>query len=165
MTPELTALADRYYVASQLTPPDVEAVAKAGFTLIVNNRPDDEEDDQPASAVLAAAAAKAGLAYVHIPINHLGVAPHHIAALTQALGNAGEGGKALAFCMTGKRSALLWAHRQAREGIPVSEILDKSERAGFHLAHYRSALDERQTPSLGPTPLGRGATAAFAATA
>ncbi|MCA8887552.1 MAG: TIGR01244 family phosphatase [Parvularculaceae bacterium] len=165
MTPELTALADRYYVASQLTPPDVEAAAKAGFTLLVNNRPDDEEDDQPASAVLAGAAAKAGMAYIHIPINHLGVAPHQIAALAQAIVNAGDDGKTLAFCMTGKRSALLWAHRQAREGVPVSEILDNSERAGFHFAHYQNALDDWRTPDAIRSPACNDAAVGLSATA
>lgn len=165
MTSELTALADRYYVASQLTPPDVEAAARAGFTLLVNNRPDDEEDDQPASAVLAAAAARAGLDYVHIPIDHHGVRRDHIACLAQAVENAGGKGKALAFCMSGKRSALLWAHRQARTGMPVSEILDKCERAGFQFDHYRSALEGRQTPNPARTPSVNGAVAGFAATA
>ncbi len=165
MTPELTALADRYYVASQLTPPDVEAAAKAGFTLLVNNRPDGEEYDQPASAVLAAAAAQAGLAYVHIPIDHRGVGRDHIDALVRAVENAGGNAKALAFCMSGKRSALLWAHRQARTGMPVSEILDQCESAGFQFDHYRSALDDQRTPNPARTPSVNGVAAGFAATA
>jgi uncharacterized protein (TIGR01244 family) len=151
MPANFTALADRFFVASQLTPADVEAAANAGFSLIVNNRPDDEEDDQPASAVLAAAAAKAGIAYVHAPVDHLGVSARHVDALSAALSRA-CGGKALAFCMSGKRSALAFAHLQARRGRRVADILAMTERAGFHFSHLRDALvaaGPKASPAVG----------------
>lgn len=139
MTVEFAALSNSFSVASQLRPADMDAVRAAGFSLVVNNRPDDEEDDQPGSAALARAAAQAGLDYVHIPIDAHGVAPAHAARLARALERT-HAEKTLGFCMSGKRSALVWAHAEARAGRDVDAIIETAENAGFFLGFQREAL-------------------------
>ncbi|MEZ5921078.1 MAG: TIGR01244 family sulfur transferase [Parvularculaceae bacterium] len=137
---DVAALSADFFAASQLTPADMKAAAAAGFALIVNTRPDDEEPDQPASVELAAAAARAGLTYIHIPVDHEGVRPRHAAALKRAL-NAEPGGKTLGFCLSGKRAALVWAHVEAMTGRPVACVLAAAERADFHFAHHLESLN------------------------
>jgi uncharacterized protein (TIGR01244 family) len=55
-------------VAKQPAVEDFSALAAAGFTAIINNRPDGEEEAQPGSAAEQHAAQAAGLAYSHIPV-------------------------------------------------------------------------------------------------
>ena len=138
------ALSPSFSAASQISPADMAAAAAAGFTLIVNARPDDEEPDQPASAELAAAAAEVGISYVHIPIDQEGVKPGHAAALKRAL-NAAPSSKALGFCLSGKRAALLWAHVEAMTGRTVASVIASAERADFHIAHHNHSLNAAYT--------------------
>ena len=56
------------FVAGQIRPEDVPAIAAAGIGLVVNNRPDGEEPGQPESAGIEAAARAAGIDYRHIPV-------------------------------------------------------------------------------------------------
>ena len=55
-------------VAKQPAVEDFSALAAAGFTAIINNRPNGEEEGQPGSAAEQHAAQAAGLAYSHIPV-------------------------------------------------------------------------------------------------
>ena len=55
-------LTDRVYVSPQIGVAEVAEAARAGFGIIVNNRPEDESDDQVPGAEIAAAAAAADLA-------------------------------------------------------------------------------------------------------
>jgi uncharacterized protein (TIGR01244 family) len=97
------------FVAGQIFPADMAAIAAAGVTLIVNNRPDHEEPGQPDSAEIEAAARAAGLDYRYIPIGYT-IGSDAAAAMAEALG-ATEG-KVLAFCRAGIRSTRLWMAAQ-----------------------------------------------------
>jgi uncharacterized protein (TIGR01244 family) len=96
----------------QIAPGDVAGLARAGVVMIVNNRPDGEEAGQPAGAAIEAAAQAAGLAYRHIPVAGQ-ISPAQVEAMVEALDAAGEG-KVLAFCRSGRRSAILWSLASAR---------------------------------------------------
>src|SRR4030095_6323279 len=56
-------------VAGQISTADFPAIAAAGVSTIVNNRPDGEEPGQPAGAEIEAAARAAGIDYRHIPFS------------------------------------------------------------------------------------------------
>ena len=100
------------FAGGQIAPADVAELACAGVTIIVNNRPDGEEPGQPAGAAIEAAARAAGLASRHIPIaSEISLA--QVEAMAAALDAAGEG-RVLAFCRSGRRSAILWSLAQAR---------------------------------------------------
>jgi uncharacterized protein (TIGR01244 family) len=124
-------LDDDTIVAGQIRPEDMAAIAAAGVTLIVNNRPDHEEPGQPTTADLRAAAEAAGLTYRDIPVAG-GIAPRQIAAACEAL-DEGEG-KTLFFCRSATRSTYLWALARASRGADPSELVRWAAAAGYDLA-------------------------------
>lgn len=97
-------------VCGQVQPDEVAAIAAAGFTGLVNNRPDGEEPGQPSSAEIEAAAKRHGLTYRHIPIVPGQAGEEQARALAAALRDAE--GPVVAFCRTGHRSAGLWKMAQ-----------------------------------------------------
>lgn len=123
------ALDDTTLVCGQIRASDVPRLAAEGVTMIVNNRPDHEEPDQPHSSEIEEAAAQAGIRYRHVPILR-GIGPGDVAAMTDALGEA-EGGKTLAFCRSGTRSAMVCALAQREMGVERGEVEERLARAGF----------------------------------
>lgn len=139
MSEKFTHLSDQFWVAPQITPADAAEAAKEGVTLIVNNRPDGEALGQPKSDEIAAAAEKAGIAYVHIPVDGRGISPGHISALKKALDENGDG-KVLGFCRTGTRSTVLRAYVQASEGRAPEDIIAEAAKAGYDISGHAPAL-------------------------
>lgn len=125
---DIREVTDQFAVGPQITPADVAAVAAAGVTLIINNRPDGEAPDQPTGREIAEAARAAGLAYVHIPVAGRPTRDQ-VDQMRLAVGTAG--GKALAFCRSGTRSINTWAL-----GAPLgrSEIIRLGRAAGYDLS-------------------------------
>ena len=122
-------LDNRTLVSGQVAPQEVAALAEQGVTMLVNNRPDGEEPDQPRAAELEEAAAQAGIAYRFVPIMR-GIGPADVEAMQQAWREA-EGGKLLAFCRSGTRSALACALAHREEGASSEEVSERLTRAGF----------------------------------
>lgn len=132
------ALDDTISVYGQLSPEDIVVAKEQGFAVIVNNRPDHEQPGQPTGAEIEDAARAAGLGYVAIPIDHSGFAEPQVAAMVDALENAG--GPVLAFCRSGTRSTFLWALARARLGDDGAVLIAKAANAGYDLAPIRPAL-------------------------
>jgi uncharacterized protein (TIGR01244 family) len=132
-------LAPDYAVAAQLSPADVAEAARAGFKLIVANRPDGEAPGQPSLDDIDAAARAAGLWFVRIPI--AGPPPPGAVDATVAA-IAGAGGPVLAYCRSGTRSATLWAMATAKAGkLGVADILSATAAAGYDLSPQAGALE------------------------
>jgi len=130
---------DHVAVAPQITPEEVTALAAAGFTEIVNNRPDDEEPGQPSGAEIAAAARDAGIGYRAIPVTHAGFSANQVEAMASAL--ASSSGAVLAYCRSGTRSAHLWALARARMGDDPATLVAKAAAAGYDIGGVRAMLD------------------------
>ena len=111
---------DQISVCGQITAETVADQPAQGVTMLINNRPDGEDPGQPAAGDIEAAAERAGLAYRHIPIIR-GMGPADVAAMAQAIDQA-DGGKVLAFCRSGNRSALVSALARRRQGIAQATI-------------------------------------------
>ena len=122
-------LHERTLVSGQIAPHEVAALAEQGVTMLVNNRPDGEEAGQPLACEIEAAAAEAGIAYRFVPIIR-GIGPADIEAMHEAQRDAG-GGKLLAFCRSGTRSALACALAQREEGASREEVEQRLSQAGF----------------------------------
>lgn len=131
-------LDDLLSVAPQIAVADIAAIAEAGFTTLIGNRPDGEADDQPETAALAAEARRHGLAFVHQPVVGSAIGAADVDAFNAALARAT--GPVLAFCRTGTRSATLWALGQAR-GRAADDVLADAARAGYDLAELRPRLE------------------------
>ena len=122
-------LDDRTLVSGQVAPHEVAGLAAQGVTVIVNNRPDGEEPGQPLAAEIEAAAEQAGIAYRFVPIIR-GIGPADVEAMQEALREA-EGGKMLAFCRSGTRSALACALAHREEGATSDQVTQRLTEAGF----------------------------------
>ena len=131
-------LDDRLSVAPQIAVADIAAIAEAGFTTLIGNRPDGEADDQPATTALAAEARRHGLAFAHQPVVGSAIDAADVDAFDAALARAA--GPVLAFCRTGTRSTTLWALGEARRR-PVDDLLADAARAGYDLAELRPRLE------------------------
>jgi uncharacterized protein (TIGR01244 family) len=97
--------------------------------VLVNNRPDGEEPDQPRASEIEDAAAAAGISYRFVPILR-GIGPADVEEMQKALREA-EGGKLLAFCRSGTRSALAVALAKREEGASAEEVSRNLTEAGF----------------------------------
>jgi uncharacterized protein (TIGR01244 family) len=122
-------LDERILVSGQIAPHEVAGLAVEGVTMLVNNRPDGEEDGQPLASAIEQAAAAAGIAYRFVPIIR-GIGPADVEAMQQALREA-QGGKLLAFCRSGTRSAFAVSLAKREEGAPADEVSNGLVQAGF----------------------------------
>jgi uncharacterized protein (TIGR01244 family) len=122
-------LDERILVSGQIAPHEVARLAVEGVTVLVNNRPDGEEDGQPLASAIEEAAAAAGIAYRFVPIIR-GIGPADVEAMQQALREA-QGGKLLAFCRSGTRSAFAVSLAKREEGAPADEVSNGLVQAGF----------------------------------
>ena len=122
-------LDDKMMVSGQVAPHEVAGLAEHGVTVIVNNRPDGEEQGQPLASDIEAAAAEAGIPYHFIPIIR-GIGPADVEEMQKALRQA-EGGKLLAFCRSGTRSAMALGIAKREEGASAEEVHQCLIDAGF----------------------------------
>ena len=122
-------LDEKVLVSGQVGPDEVAGLAEQGVTVLVNNRPDGEEPGQPLASEIEAAAAAAGISYRFVPIIR-GIGPADVEEMQKALREA-EGGKMLAFCRSGTRSALAVGLAQHEEGASAAEVQQRLVSAGF----------------------------------
>src|SRR5258708_37642789 len=122
-------LDDKVMVSGQVAPHEVAGLAEQGVTRLVNNRPDGEEPGQPLAGDIEEAAAAAGISYRFVPIIR-GIGPADVESMQEALREA-EGGKLLAFCRSGTRSALAVSLAKREEGASAEEVQRALGNAGF----------------------------------
>ena len=122
-------LDDRTWVSGQIAPHQVAELAAQGVTVLINNRPDGEEAGQPLAVEIEDAAAEAGISYHFLPIIR-GIGPADVDEMQKALREAGDG-KLLAFCRSGKRSALACALAHREDGASREQVEQSLTEAGF----------------------------------
>ncbi len=122
-------LDDKVMVSGQVAPNEVAGLAEQGVTVLVNNRPDGEEPGQPLAGDIERAAAAAGISYHFVPIMR-GIGPADVESMQEALRDA-QGGKLLAFCRSGTRSALALALAKRDQGASAKEVQERLLSAGF----------------------------------
>ena len=104
---DLRDLTPALSVSGQIGPEDLEALADAGFTDIVCNRPDAELPDGPHSDEMAARAGALGLGFHYLPIEPGGPMARQAERLARLTGQPGA--RVLAYCRSGARSSAAWA--------------------------------------------------------
>jgi len=122
-------LDDKVMVSGQVAPHEVAGLAQRGVTVLVNNRPDGEEAGQPLAGDIEAAAAAAGISYRYVPIIR-GIGPADVESMQEAMRDA-EGGKLLAFCRSGTRSAMALGLAKRGRGASSGEVQRCLTDAGF----------------------------------
>lgn len=137
---DIRQIDETYHVSPQITPEDAAAIAAAGFTTVICNRPDAEIPPALHAEVVRAAAEEAGLEFHVLPLTHQTMTPDNIAAQTELLTQAA--GKVLAYCASGTRCSVVWSLGQAMSGArSTDDILAATRAAGYDLAPLRPQLD------------------------
>ncbi len=139
---KIVFITPNFAVAGQLDAEDFPEIAQLGFDIVVNNRPDGEEDGQLSSAAAADHAQRSGLGYRHIPSGKLDLFSDPVVDAAETAIAGANGGKVLAYCRSGTRSAIVWAAASAR-GLPVDEVLSLLSAAGFDFEFLRDELEEQ----------------------
>lgn len=115
----------------------MQALAEAGFSLVINNRPDMEVGLDHASSAMQAAAEAAGLSYVANPLTMETMTPDRQSL--QGDSAASATGKVLAYCRSGTRSAICWTLSQAGK-VPADDLLAATAAAGYDLSNLEAHL-------------------------
>ena len=139
MTSPFRQITERVYASPQIEIEDVAEAARAGFGLIINNRPELESDDQVPGDEIKAAAEANGLGYVAIPVTHAGFSEWQVKAMAEALDSTEK--PVLAYCRSGTRSTLLWALAEASRGASPHNLAASAAQAGYDLTPVRAMLD------------------------
>lgn len=134
-------ITDDFLAAPQLSADEFAEAAKAGVTVVINNRPDGEEPSQIPTAEAAELAAKAGLVYHHIPVVSGELTVEAVEAFAEAIGSAD--GPVLAYCRSGTRSTTLWALTAALSGThPPAVLIERAGAAGYDLRPLAQILED-----------------------
>ncbi len=135
---DIRRLSPTYSVSPQIAVEDIPAIAAAGFTTIICNRPDAEVPPSHQAAAIEAAAKDAGLQFVTIPVTHQGLNLDMVHAQKAAI--EASSGPALAYCASGTRSSIVWSLAQAGE-MDTDDIIAATTAAGYDLGGMRGQID------------------------
>lgn len=135
---DLRRITDRYFVAPQLEPQDMQAVADAGFSTVICNRPDPEVPVSKQADAMQRAAEAAGLAFHRLPLTHQTFTPENVQR-QRSIAEAADG-PVVAYCASGTRSTIVWALGQAGT-LSVDEIVTAARDGGYDLSAIRPAIE------------------------
>ena len=141
MTPR--QITPRYSVSPQIEPTDLPAIAAAGFTKVICNRPDSENPLELQSEAIRIATEAAGLTFEKLELTHQTMTPENV-ALQISMIEASDG-PVFAYCASGTRCSVVWALGQAGT-MPVDQILATTAEAGYNLENLRPALEQAAKP-------------------
>lgn len=131
-------LTPTYSVSPQISVEDMPAIAAAGFTTVICNRPDAEVPPSHQAATIGAAAREAGLAFEVLELTHQTMTPENVGRQKDII--AASSGPVLAYCASGTRCSVIWALGQAGQ-MDTDDILKTTAAAGYQLDQLRPALD------------------------
>lgn len=135
---DIRTLTPDYAVSPQIDPADLGAIAAAGFTTVICNRPDGEVPPDLAAAALRRATEAAGLRFVENPMLPGTLDPETLRRQADALGSAT--GPVLAYCASGNRSAILWSLVRATD-LGADGVLAATSAAGYDHRAFRAAFE------------------------
>ena len=135
---DIRPITPAYAVSPQIAPEDIPAIAAAGYTTILCNRPDAEVPHELSAAVMRIAAEAAGLRFVENPVTHQSLNMAMVTVQTAAM--AASIGPVLAYCASGTRCSIVWSLGQAGQ-IDTDAIIAATARAGYDLSGMRPRLD------------------------
>lgn len=136
---DIRPISPAYAVSPQIAPEDIPAIAAAGYTTILCNRPDVEVPPGLQAEAMGQAAKAAGLAFVVLPITHQGLNAEVVARQTAAI--EGSDGPVLAYCASGTRCTIVWGLGQAGK-MPADTIIEVAAKAGYDLSGLKDQLTD-----------------------
>ncbi len=139
---EIRPLSESYAVSPQITPEDIAAIAAAGYTTVVCNRPDTEIPPDIHAEAIRKAVEEAGLRFVCNPVIGGAITLDNVSAQAKALDESD--GPVLAYCASGNRSSIVWALSQAGKQ-PTDTLIEVPARYGYRLEPFRATIDQLAT--------------------
>jgi uncharacterized protein (TIGR01244 family) len=127
-----------YAVSPQIELSDLPAIAAAGFTTVIDNRPDGEIPPHLQTRAMQAAAEALGLTFVANPVISGALTMDNVTAQGAAI--AAAQGPVFAYCASGNRSSVVWALAGAGTR-PVEELIGLPARFGYQLAHLAPQIE------------------------
>jgi uncharacterized protein (TIGR01244 family) len=135
---DIRQLTPAYAVSPQIDPEDFAALAQAGFTTIIDNRPCSEIPPSHQADAMQIAADAAGLTFVVLPATHATLTPDLASQQKQACMQSD--GPVLAYCASGTRCTIIWAMMQAGV-MGTDDIIQTAADHGYDLRAMRGQLD------------------------
>lgn len=135
---DIRPLSDSYAVSPQISPTDLPAIAEAGYTTVICNRPDDEVPTELQSQAIRIATEAAGLRFEVHPVTHMTLDAACIAK-QNALCAAADG-PVLAYCASGTRCSIVWSFGQVGH-MDTADIVAATARQGYDLSGLAPQLD------------------------
>ncbi|MCE8509923.1 TIGR01244 family phosphatase [Ruegeria pomeroyi] len=136
---DIRPITPRYAVSPQISVEDIPAIAAAGFTRIICNRPDAEVPPSHQAEAIGAAARAAGLDFEVLELTHQTMTPENVARQTALAETAS--GPVLAYCASGTRCSVVWALGHCG-ALGADTVLSKTAAAGYQLDALRPRLEE-----------------------
>ncbi|MGC9421824.1 MULTISPECIES: TIGR01244 family sulfur transferase [Vibrio] len=134
----LISLTDQVAVAPQISPIDMQDIARLGFKSVINNRPDEEEVGQPLNRKIEQEARKYQLNYYHQPVISGQITAQQVEMFTDLLAQCPK--PVLAFCRTGTRCCMLWC-MSSEDEMTLAERVAYAKEKGFN---FSSLLEKDQ---------------------
>lgn len=134
---DIRTLSPDFAVAPQIEASDVAELAAMGFTHVICNRPAFESAPDQQPDLIRSAAEQAGLGWTDNPMAGGQLSLEMVDTQRAPLE---DGGKVLAYCASGTRSAVLWGLSQAGE-MPTDDILAAMAQAGYPMEQMRGQLE------------------------
>lgn len=132
-------LTPRYHVSPQISAEDMPAIAAAGYSCVICNRPDAEVPPSHQAAAIGTAAEAAGLSFHVLELTHQTMTPDNVSRQRDLIEAAD--GPVLAYCASGTRCSVIWALGQAGQ-MSVDDILGATQNAGYQLDGLRPTLEQ-----------------------
>ncbi|MGY6536238.1 MAG: TIGR01244 family sulfur transferase [Pararhodobacter sp.] len=139
---EIRPLDGTYAVSPQIMPEDIPAIAEAGFTTVIDNRPDAEIPPELHADTLRPALEAAGIALVVNPVVGGALTMENVEAQRTAID--GASGKVLAYCASGNRSSIVWALALAGRR-PTDDLVAAGAQYGYQVPQFRDLIDKLAT--------------------
>lgn len=131
-------------VAGQISKSDIAELAKAGFGMIMNNRPDNEEPGQLSAAEAEAEAKKQGLEYRYLPIVTGNITRTQVAEFQKLVLRGPQ--PVLAHCRSGTRCYLMWAAgRVLFDGESALKLVAEAAVKGYDLRVLPGLVEKLQS--------------------
>ncbi|MBV0912304.1 TIGR01244 family sulfur transferase [Anianabacter salinae] len=135
---DLRQITHDYAVAPQIDASDMQALADAGYVLVIDNRPDNEVEPELQSDRMREAAEAAGLQFIYNPVINGGLTLDMVRGQGEAIGQAE--GKVFAYCRSGTRSTIVWALSLAGQA-PADDLIGKAAAAGYDLSGMKGQIE------------------------
>lgn len=137
----LRPITDNYAVSPQIQIEDLQKIADAGFTRVINHRPDGEGTYQPATADLQAEAKRLGLKFIDLPFRPRQLSDETFDALNAELETSNE--PTLAYCRSGTRAITIWAMSQVKDSkLTPKQAIEIADKAGYRLQGQKQVLEQ-----------------------